>query len=642
MKSNLFHLSAMIALTLAIGSGPARAWQPGTYPKGSQSMSSRGFSVNTGDRNDVIAFWHAVYQASEGYEKRVGWTGNQSGKPGKTSKEFARDVERRLNYFRAMCGVSAKARVNDNSKIIVQPGDAHQAPRSARKADAAQAAAMMMILNYNSSTGQNPAFSHDPAASLAGWSEAAWNAQANGNLALGVYGPGAITAYLIDDLPTGAATSEWNTLVGHRRWSLLPRATSFGSGDQPGASAFVPPTNVLYVLQSERELKKGRAAGFVAYPAAGFFPAAINSRYWSLSREGADFSNAKVSVTDSKNKPVAISGVRSNSNHGDPALLWEVTGAAASNSVYQDASFNVSVTGIGGDRIPKSLNYTVTLINPDRVIWNKPIVGPVTISPAKAAIQGFDPPKGAEAITLSTFRRGPATWTETAEATSTAKVVDGTAENYPLIANMASYPEFGTISGDRAFRLTFPDTYDAIVRGVPEQSLEIDRDIIADKGARLDFSYRRGYMTTTSTLAVEVSTNGGLTWQTLGKPISGVSDNIFDKAASTASYPLPASDEPLRVRFRYFALPNTGIYTHEGAPSAPTGIFIDDITTAGCDWLEPRQTTTLPKNSKKFVLNDRTLGGKIVANEEYRLGLQVKLGGKWFQAGALKKVIVKP
>jgi hypothetical protein len=302
----------------------------------------------------------------------------------------------------------------------------------------------------------------------------------------------------------------------------------------------------------------------------------------------------------------------------------------------------VKVTGIQGDGIPTSLKYTVTLINPDRVIWNKPIVGPVTIPPTKGTIQGFDPPTGAEAVAVATFRRSPATWTETAETTSAAKVLNRTAETYPLIANMAWYPEFGTISGDRSFRLTFPDTYDLIVRGVPEQSFELNRDIIANKRARLDFSYRRGYMTTTSVLAVEVSSTGGLTWKALGKPITGVSNTTFDKGVSTASYPLPTSDEPLRIRFRYFTLPNGPIYTHKGAPSAPTGIFIDDITTAGCDWLEPRRNTTVKKSARKFRLTPQLMGSKVVKNEEYRLGLRVKLGGKWFQAGPLKKVTIKP
>ncbi len=642
MNSKLSHLIVMVALTLATTSGPARAWQPGTFPKGAERMHSAGFSVNNEDRNDVIAFWHAVYQASEGYQDRMGWTGSQSGNPGRTSKEFGRDVERRLNYFRAMCGVPSKAKVNDNAKIIVQPGDTHQAPRTTSKVDAAQAAAMMLILNYQTTTGQNPAISHDPHPSLTGWSKAAWNAQANGNLAFGVYGPGAITEYMVEELSAGAATSSWNTLVGHRRWTLFPRSTSFASGDQPGASAYRPPTNVLYVLQSERELKKGRGAGFVAYPAAGFFPAPINSRYWSLSREGADFSAAKVTVTDSKNKPMPVFRVTSNSNYGDPALLWEVGGAAASRWVYLDESFTVKVTGIRGERIPPSLQYKVTLINPDRVIWNKPIVGPVTIPPVKGTIQGFDPPKGAEAVALATYRRSPANWTETAEIPSAAKVVDGTDKSYPLMVHMSRYPDFGTLVGDRAFRLTFPDTYDLIVRGVPSQTMELNRDIIANKGARLDFVYRRGYMTTTSFLAVEMSHTGGITWKTLGKPIFGTSNTVYDDEISTASFDLPASDEPLRIRFRYDTLPNGPIYTHKGVPTAPTGIFIDDITTTACDWLEPRRNTPLKTNARKFRLNRRALGAKVAKNEEYRLGLRVKLGGKWFQAGALKKVIVKP
>ena len=58
-------------LAVALATMPlTHAWQPGT---GSPSAVD-GFVVDTTNRRDVIAFYHCVYQASEGYAARMGWT----------------------------------------------------------------------------------------------------------------------------------------------------------------------------------------------------------------------------------------------------------------------------------------------------------------------------------------------------------------------------------------------------------------------------------------------------------------------------------------------------------------------------------------------------------------------------------------
>ena len=171
----------------------AMAWVPGIYPTAPQRMQSRGFAVENQSRNDVVAFWHAVYQASEGYEKRIAWTGNYTGNQGSVSRVFVDDVERRLNYFRAMCGVPADVRVNSGSTVAILPEDLFKPSPMTKKSEASQAAALMLARNYNSSNGTNPAIDHNPPSSLIGWSAAAWNANANGNLAFGLYGPGGIT-----------------------------------------------------------------------------------------------------------------------------------------------------------------------------------------------------------------------------------------------------------------------------------------------------------------------------------------------------------------------------------------------------------------------------------------------------------------
>ena len=618
---------------------PAMAWEPGIYPSGSQRMASNGFSVNNQDRNDVVSFWHGVYQASEGYEKRVAWTGNYSGKNGTVSSDFVDDVERRLNYFRAMCGVRSNVAVSSSSTVTIDSTDTYKPSASTLRSKAAQDAALMLVRNYNPQTGADPALTHNPPANLIGWSPAAWNANSKGNFAFGLYGPGAITEYMIEQLSHSTATSSWNSLVGHRRWNLLPNATKFATGDQPGASATRPPTNVFYVLQKPSEILE-ESSGFVAYPAAGFFPVDLNSPFWSLSREGADFAFATVKMTDANGNAVPLlSTIRSN-DYGDPAIIWQVGAAANVSSVSKDTTIKVQISGIGGQGIPSSFGYSVTLINPNLLTSNQQIAGASAMPPSASSSYTFKAPAGAEGILVQSSRKSSARWTENAEDPSKSTIVDGTAGNYPLFVKTSSILGFSGVTGSRSFRLTFPTSYDVITRGIPDQSFEIDRDLIANANAKLSFQFRRGYMTRSSTLVVETSTNGGATWRVLGDSIKGVSDTQIDIAVTTATRSLPKSAVPIHVRFRYFTQGGS-IYTHEATPNAPTGIFIDEITTTGCDWLEQKKVNILPVSATQFTFRSSTAGTNLTKGDEWRLRMRTKLGGKWFPPGPSKTVTIQ-
>ncbi|MES2921603.1 MAG: hypothetical protein V4819_08655 [Verrucomicrobiota bacterium] len=637
MKVNQLLLTRT-ALCLFLGSaGLAEAWQPGTYPDSPQRMHSSGLAVNNQDRNDVVAFWHAVYQASEGYEKRINWTGNYSGNNGTISDDFVNDVERRVNYFRAMCGVHSDVVVSSNSTVTIESTDPFKPSSSTLKAKASQEAALMLVRNYNPQTGTDLALSHNPPSHLTGWSTAAWNANSKGNFAFGLYGPGAITEYMVEQLTSSTLTSSWNSLVGHRRWNLFPRATTFATGDQPGSSVSKPPTNVFYVLQKPSEMPD-RPSGFVAYPAAGFFPVSINSPYWSLSRDGADFTFANVKMTDANGNAVPIRNIQRSTDYGDPAIVWEVSPAVNIRSVAKDTTFNVRVSGIGGVGIPASHSYSVTLINPDLLTSNQQIAGPSTVPPNATGTYTFSAPAGAESVQVVAFRQNSSRWKENAEDPGNSNIIDGTTgNNYPLIVKPSSFQGFGVVSGARSFHLTFPTAYDVMDRGVPDQSFELGRDLITNSKSKLSFQFRRGFMTRGSILVIESSTNGGVTWKVLGDPIKGVSDTRSDISVSSTNRSLPASALPIRIRFRYFTK-GGAIYTHEAAPKSPTGIFIDEITTTDCDWLEQRKANVLAATENRFVFKSSTAGDKLETGDEWKLRLRTQLGGKWFPHGPAKTV----
>ena len=178
-----------------------------------------------------------------------------------------------------------------------------------------------------------------------------------------------------------------------------------------------------------------------------------------------------------------------------------------------------------------------------------------------------------------------------------------------------------------------------MTRGVPDQSFEIERDLIPGPNAKLRFQFRRGFMTKSSTLVVESSTNGGVTWKALGNSIKGVSDNQIDLAVSSQSLSLPKSAMPVRIRFRYYTRGGP-IYTHEATPKAPTGIFIDEITTSGCQWLEPKKINVLPVMATQFTFKSPTAGAPLTKGDEWQLRMRTKLGGKWFPPGPSKVVTV--
>ncbi len=622
----------------------SKAWEPGTYPA---QMHTSGFAVDRSDRNDVLSFWHAVYQASEGYENRVGWTGNFSGNNGTTSQVFQDDVERRLNYFRAMCGVSGDANIDRNSQVFIDPQDPHKPSPSTSKSSAAQSTALMLVRNYNPNTGNNPALTHNPPNNITGWSPAAWNGAARGNFAFGVYGPGAINEYMSERLSSSSATSSWVTLVGHRRWNLFPNATNYATGDQPGEGVNKPPTNIFYVIPNPSEISLNDGPAFVAYPPAGFYPASLNTPYWSLSAKDADFSNASVSVTDSNGNGISVANVRPSNGFGDPALIWDVSGAAASRSYNSDQTYQVSINGIRGANLRPSYTYSITFINPDVITSDQSIVGADSAPSGKSSAYRYTPPSRAEGIQIGAFKVESMRWVENGEksVSGIGKTVVG--PNYALRTKAKSFGGYAKVKGKRSFHLTFPNAYDPILRGVPSQSFELNREILTKPGARLVFKYRRGFMTKGSVLAVESSSDGGATWQKLGNDIRGVSDTQLKSNIARAVRDLPQSVNPLRVRFRYYR-DNGAIFTHEATPKSPTGIFIDDIQTQNCDWLSLSKTTPVAntpaseKNATEFSFDAGTAGSTLTPGTQWQLRMQTRLGGKWFPFGPPKVITITP
>ena len=661
-------LGGIMILALA-GSSIGFAWTPGTYP-----AASSNFSVDTQIRNDVVSFWHGVYQASEGYWNRHGWTGNYTATSpydsgvGTTSAAFAADVERRINYYRAMGGVPAATHVNTGATVLTDAADPKNLyhptsspplAASTTKSAAAQRAAYMIIRTYGyaDATGVHPPLGGDVAGAYAGlyhepdstkcvaWTTASWNANHLGNLSLGFYGPGAIDAFMAEDV---SGTTTWNVDTGHRRMLLHPVSTDFATGDTPGqfdsvANAVRPPTNVTYVAPKTTELLPV-APTFVTYPPAGYFPASLNpGKYWSLSRNGAGFAAATVTMTTSTGTNIPVTVVSRSASFGYPAIIWQISGtAAAVKSVTADTTFNVTIAGITGVGVPATHSYAVTLINPDQITSDQSLLGASSVALGSTPTYRISPPQMAEAIQIQSAQPVTTAWTEGAEDTPTPRVIGNTTGSYELRSpvSFSGVSTFKAISGAKSFRLAFPVSIDPRLSAAPGQSFELDRDILPGTGATLTFKYRRGYFTTGSTVAIESSSDGGVTWSQLGDTIIGKTDSTYDAAALSTSRTLAASAVPIRIRFRLFVASGAGVYSHENIPTYPNGIFFDDITTTNCQWLDLKKSNDLAGTASQFQLNATTAGVALTSGLQLRLRMRTKLGDHWMPFGEMKSVAI--
>lgn len=285
--------------------------------------------VDTQDRQEVVTFYQVDYLASEGVSS--GWNGSVgSCAAGSTSVAFKEAILRRLNYFRAMAGVPALEGF------------------SADYNNKAQQAALMM-----SAEG---ALSHTPDPGWACYTSAGSEGAGSSNLYLGVYGPSAISGYILD--PGGG-----NYFVGHRRWILYPQSKYLGTGDIPPSPGFSP-ANALWVFDTANMWgpRPDTREAYVAWPPPGYVPYQVVYYRWSFAYAGADFSGATVTMSRngsglSLTKNTVVNGYAENT------LVWEPDdnfGFAPGS----DVSYQVTINNVVINGSPQSFSYEVIMIDP--------------------------------------------------------------------------------------------------------------------------------------------------------------------------------------------------------------------------------------------------------------------------------------
>jgi hypothetical protein len=332
---------------------PLYAWSPGT---GSPTAAD-GFTVDTTKRSDVLSFYNCVYNASESYATDIAWSGSISGGvSGTTSTVFKEDVRRRVNFYRALAGVTADI-VFDSTL-------------SAKDQDAA----LMFAANL--------AISHTPPTTWTYYTATGADAAAKSNIGIGwwsgttpvnVYGPPAVDAYMMDNGASGDATE--NQWVGHRRWLLYSQQQTMGTGDIPPRTVSLVSTtgttteqnvssNALWIYGPYKSTALAQA---VPWPNAGYFPLPLLPARWSFTYPAADFTNATVSMLSGTTVVTGTIVSKTDTGRGDNTIVWQPSGLPT--SISADTQYTITVSGVQISGTATSFNYNVTLFDPTSTVF---------------------------------------------------------------------------------------------------------------------------------------------------------------------------------------------------------------------------------------------------------------------------------
>ncbi len=613
MNSLLRPLTICI-ITCTIGlcaPGKIFCWSPGSdFPE-----AADGLAVNTAVRNDVVAFYYCMFEASEDFANTIGWTGDLPGDvTGSTSATFRDDVRRRINYYRAMAGL---------------PADITE---DAAKTAAAQDYAFLMALNDSAVYPPGPAWD-----GLAGRDT---SAGPDSIRLIGTYGPRAIDFYMLADGQSSAAS---------RRRILYSRLAEIGTGDIP----FVPgynATNCLYIIDPDSE-PSSPPMQFVAWPNPGFIPYQVTPRVWSLSYPGADFSTATVSVSVEGFAITPIDILSNAGGAGDNSLVWELPEIMPgglpnlpADDWEDDVTYDVVISGIVG--APQATcSYSTTVIDPAHLQGTKAGITGETIIPPNGSDYDLEPVDQAEEYEIKVSRVGftgeavEDPWAEGAEDTTAGSLIESTpgrstARIVPTAATVGS-----PVEGSKVFHFAFPDAVNI------EQIIELDRDLIPS--GSVTFSQYRGYATSATRLSLEISRNSGLTWEEIwGRSGDTGEPKETGWTEETVSLSAIATNPPrtVRLRFRLHLLTNS-LYADD---AEDYGFLVDNIQAPNSYTANPLNTNPLAGGSTGFTFDNSMTGagGALLADGTengyyFLLQARARLGCQWLGPGPFQIALVE-
>jgi hypothetical protein len=453
---------------------------PGGGPQ--PQIVTGGFVVDTSSREQVREFYNAVYTASDGTPiDSTAVTG--SCYPGTNSPTFVNVTLRRINWFRAQAGMPAAVTFDSTESTKDQ------------------AAAVMMA--------EHGALQH--VGNWTGWncfSTDGTNASANSNLALGNDGPDAITAYIWD---FGANNYE----VGHRRWILYPQTRVMGTGDVPAENTYNS-ANATWVFDANfGGARPATRTPYIAWPPSGYVPYPVVFPQWSFALSNANLSASTVTMT-SNGVAVAIAQQAYAVGFGENTLVWYPTSLDPTVQTMfsfggTDTVYAITINNVQTSAGTKKFTYNVTLFDPATTGTD---YSPLIISgPSQPAVNTGNP-----------YTCTPATNPNiTSYQWLTAQTISGDLVDSALngLANftISPTPVYPTITNPPVgsgfcFHLAQPSA-------VP-QLLQLKDLLFPTAATTVSFDSLLGFATSDQVARVQVSSDGGGTWQDIySQPGSG-------------------------------------------------------------------------------------------------------------------------
>jgi Divergent InlB B-repeat domain/Cysteine-rich secretory protein family len=563
----------------------------GRYPEGPDQRSAllrllpqatvpaTGIAVDTSSREQSRNFYNAIYPASDGVP--MGWSGDMATcSPGTSLPGFREAVLLRINYYRAMAGVPAAITFSD-----VYSGKSQQA-------------ALMMS--------RNNALNYKPPTTWSCYTADGYEAAGKSNLTLGVSGVAAIPGYVMD-YGTG------NSAVGHRRRLLYPQTRFMGSGDIPAVGVYSAANSLWFFDDNYGSSRPTTRDEFVAWPPPGFVPYQTVFPRWSLSYPGADFSGA--GVTMSRNGvTLAVRLEPIVANVGENTLVWvpdnlDTSVAKSFSRPDVDTSYTVAVTNVIIGGTPRSFTYTVILFDPqsagvDHV--SAVVTGLTSPSVGFAASYAISPVPGADGYQ---WRSGVVTLFSGSYGAENG--LDGIT---PTLSSGYSPVSSGiSASGAFSYHMAHPGT--ATVNPT-DQLLTLDRSFLVGAFSKLTFQSRLGWASVNQKGVVELSSDGGVTWQQIflqaGSGTAG--ETLFTpRSLDLSSY----TGQVVTIRFAYRL--TTGQYSYYPQTDPGVGWYLDDITLVSVGEVTGITTSSVI-SSTSFDVTPQAAGDVILQSRPFLYG----------------------
>jgi hypothetical protein len=550
-KNKAVQLVAAWALFF-FASNPLQAGEPtlGDAPRAPKNVSglpgggphilsvTGGFGVDTSSREQVRSFYNAVYTSSSGVP--IGTTADISScTPGTNSSAFQEAVLRRINWFRAMAGLPAS--------VTLDAGECAQD----------QAGALIMSANTNLLHYDIPPTWHC-------FSTDGTNAAANSNLALGNDGPDAITSFMWD---FGLNNYE----VGHRRWILYPQTQVMGTGDVPPQGSF-DAANATWIFDANYGgPRPATRAPYVAWPPAGYVPYQVVYPQWSFALSNADLSAATVSMK-SNGVSVAVSVQPYETGFGEDTLVWYPSSLDPTmfNTIFPfggtDTVYSITISNVITGAGAQNFSYTVTLFDP--AVPGADYFPPVISGPSQPSVNASNayactpvPDPNVTGYQWLTSQSTNGNFFDGAEG-GLANFTATTTPGYSVVTNLAGE------SGNFCFYLAMPSP-------AADQILQLNELFFPATNTTVSFKSLLGYATPNQIAKVQVSADGGASWQDIYSQIG--SNGSGESAFSTRSLSLSNyAATPVLLRFNYHYT-GSGSFYYQISTSPPSGWFFDNI-----------------------------------------------------------------